>query len=161
MNATLSAPRPLPSRQFRRRIVVWYGAGLVTMSAISVLGLFVPHQGAAWILMLLTYMAAIILSIVSGLRLSRPALLGLPDDDAAQDERQRARLAEVMAAAYRVLSVVLLVGLVALLLVDDGVLLRMRRTSVGPGLAVALIFLLTFLPSAVLAWTEPDPDREA
>lgn len=157
MNAAVSRSRPLPSRQSRRRIVVMYGVGVSLIAVINLLSLAVHPQSLLWIALLLLYVVGVILTMYGGLKLSQPALQGLPQQAGATlDERQRERLSWAMAASYRAMSLLLIAALLGFLFASDDVLGRLRNTAVGGGVAVAFLLLIPFLPSAVLAWTEPD-----
>lgn len=161
MNA-LTAPRPLPTRTHRRRLVITFAAGLTAVLLVSALSLSLPAQptrGAAALLLMGLYGAGILCATVSGWQLARPAAQGLPQGHAEDlDERQRDRVAQAMATAYRILSLLIIALFLGFLWGGDGLLSRLKSTQTGPGIALSLLLLIPLLPSAVLAWTEPDAD---
>jgi hypothetical protein len=133
-----------------------YLAGLGTVLVISVYGVFQRPAGPLWAALAALYLMAVVLTVYSSFRLSRPALLGLPEGRADPDERQRERLAQAMAVSYRILSGALVVALLAFTFADDDLLTRLKASQAGAGVAFAFLWSVPFLPNAVLAWTEPD-----
>lgn len=158
MNAALRRPRPLPSQARRRRIVTVYVAGLGAVLLMSLLALTLPPQGLVRWTMLSVYGIGIVCATAGGWQLARPAMQGLPQGHGEHmDERQREQVAHAMATSYRILGVLIITLFLAFLWAGHDVLSRVQDTQAGAGIAFTLLFLVPFLPSAVLAWTEPDP----
>ncbi len=152
MNAALatSASRPPVRRRQRRRLVSMYLAGLGTVLVVSVAGVFQRSTGPGPAVMMALFLMAILLTVYSSFRLSRPALLGLPEGHADPDERQRERLAQATALSYRILSGALVVALLAFTFAGDDLLTRLKASQAGARAAFALLWLIPFLP--MLCW---------
>lgn len=98
-----------------------------------------------------------LMAVYAGLRMSRPALLGLPDTrDAHLDERQRERLAYAVGTAYRVICMILMAAILTFILGGESLLAALKNSQAGAATAFVFAWLIPFLPNAVLAWTEPD-----
>ncbi|WP_309571724.1 hypothetical protein [Deinococcus sp.] len=163
MNAALSRPRPFPTRSSRHRTVLVYAVGLGAVLLVSLLALTLPPQGPVRWAMLAVYGAGILCAVVGGWLLARPANLGLPQGYAQQmDERQREQVAQAMATSYRILGLLIIALFLGFMWGGDEAMIRLRSTQAGGGIAFTLLFLIPFLPNAVLAWTEPDlfPDMD-
>jgi MFS family permease len=76
--------------------------------------------------------------------------------DAALDERQRARRNDALARAYPVIGIFMALCLAYMMICDD-VWPRLRNFTVIEALFWAAFLLAISLPSAIIAWTEPDP----
>lgn len=164
MNATLpSTFGPAPTRRARRLTVTVFTGGLLLVTAASLLalgGLDAPRNLAVRA----TFLLGAVLTLAGAARLALPTMQGLQTRRAGQlDERQQWRVAQALAASYRTVSLLLFALVGVLTFATPAAVARLVRPgSLGSaGLLFTLVFLLASLPSAILAWTEPDDEREA
>lgn len=162
MNA-LTAPRSIPTQASRRQLVSIYAAGLLTAMTVFLLRLTGTFDTAPdvwrWPL-LTTLLLAAAATLYGVLHLAFPARLGLPHiNDAQLDERQVLRIAQANSVAYRWL-VQTVVFSAAILFFFGTSLPVFERMDALQGIALLTLLLLPFLPTAILAWTEPDADPQ-
>ncbi|WP_119672955.1 hypothetical protein [Deinococcus sp. RM] len=163
MNA-LTAPRPLPTQTRRRHIVTVYAAGLLTAGTIFLLRLIgtfdaTPPGLRAPLLILLLLAAAA--SLYGVLHLAFPARLGLPQGHTRDlDERQVLRVAQANSAAYRALALTVLIAAELVVLFGINTSALHDRIDAVQGFMLLVLLTLPFLPTAILAWTEPDADPQ-
>lgn len=147
--------------QLRRRLAVvalylGYLAGLL-FCLLTVRGLL-PH-GLGIALMIVSSFGALLGLI--GVMQSR-ATLFLQSSVEMLDERQRAIRDRAYYSAYRALSLIGVGGAVYIALVQFR---RLPQVHFGKGGAMLLaggaVLLLLTLPSAIMAWTEPDPPEDS
>lgn len=158
LRTAIRTPRPLAPQRKRRRIVAATGIGwsLMVLGAVltsgsgeaSVLGHFVNGFGLG-------------MTFAVYLMLMMPWKLGLPSLKGYQaDERQHLQLLQAYTLAYRVIGVAVLLGAMYLLIgSDEGTRLPLPHTrEQWYPVFWAAILLVGALPTAILAWTEPDFD---
>lgn len=154
LQSAIRSPRPLASRAKRRLTVLAVVIGWCLMVIGAVLqsspdasplpGLTLAGFGLG-----ITFVAYILLMI--------PWKLGLPSlRDSSSDERQRQQLLQVYTLAYRVIGVMVLLGMMYLLTASGGTLPLPHTHAGWYPVAWAAIILIGGLPTAILAWTEPD-----
>lgn len=146
--------------QLRRRLAVvalylGYMAGLL-FCLLAVRG-FLPH-GLGIALMIVSALG-VLLGLIGILQSRATLFLGAVE---MLDERQRAIRDRAYYSAYRALSLIGVGGALYLALVQ---LRRLPQVHLGKGEAMLLaggaVLLLLTLPSAIMAWTEPDPPEDS
>ncbi len=159
---TLTAPRPLPTRAHRRRLVTVYATGLLTALVVSLLrltGTFDAVASGLRLPLLIVFLLAAAGVLYGTVHLAFPARLGLPQGRAADlDERQVARVAQANTVAYRALALTVLLGAESVLRSGGHLTALQGRQDAVQGLMLLVLLTLPFLPTAILAWTEPDAD---
>lgn len=155
MNTRIGAPRLLPLGQ-RRRLVLVGIIGFALMLLGPVLrSWFSPQAGSVWSL---PSLAGLLLVFYGWARLLVPQHSGLPrPDQPGLDERQQAVVTRAYAAAYRVLAAVVLVAYLYVMLTTwFPELPRVFQGAEISMLGIGLSWLVGGLPTAILAWNEPD-----
>lgn len=146
--------------QHRRRFAVvtlylGYLAGLL-FCLLTFRG-FLPH-GLGMVLMIVSGLG-VLLGLIGVMQSRATLFLGSIE---MLDERQRAIRDRAYYSAYRALSVIGVGGVLYLALVQ---LRRLPQVQLGSGEAMLLaggaVLLLLTLPSAIMAWTEPDPPEDS
>lgn len=138
--------------------VLGYPAALLAQAQLARLGVDEPVPTAAYAVLVATTVAAILLVF----RFQRSRGLSEPSTS-PHDERQSLVLLRAVAMSYRIVGIVLLV----LLLVAGWIDLTRGPVTIAFDLPMVLrilpsaLILLAFLPSAVVAWSEPDLPDEA
>ncbi|GMA15851.1 hypothetical protein E5F05_06710 [Deinococcus metallilatus] len=158
MNATLPQPRPLAPLATRRRLVLMAVGGytlfLLTVGLDSAFGL--PDG-----LLIPLALVSMLLLFRGGIQLMKPSRLGLPEGrDHQMDERQWQRLAQAHITAYRLLGALFLLAVVYFLLAFKHHLPTPSTSFAWMSLYLGAIIFIPALPTAILAWTEPDPLEE-
>lgn len=156
---TVVPVHPLPTQARRRQIVTVYAAGLLTALTVFLLRLTGSFDAVfeAWRGPILATLALATAAILVGVaHLAFPDRLGLPRADAAYlDERQASRIAQANSLAYRWVVKVLLFGVVLFVFFGTS-LPAFERLDGLQGVALLTLLFIPFLPTAILAWTEPD-----
>ncbi|SEJ91753.1 hypothetical protein SAMN04488058_1367 [Deinococcus reticulitermitis] len=155
MSADLPRFRPLAPRRLRRRLVLTMGLGYglyLGTVALSSAAALPPAALIAGALLGLGLMFA------GGIRLMKPSRLGLPEGRVHElDERQAQRLAQMHILAYRLLGALfMLAALYFTLAFRNGQLPIPRSDFAWTSVYLGAILLIPVLPTAILAWTEPD-----
>lgn len=156
----MTSPRAFWRPQHRRQLAVatlylGYLAGLF-FCGITLRG-SLPH-GVGIVLMIISGLA-VVFGLIGVIQSHQTFFVGSVD---RLDERQRSVRDRAYYSAYRALSLLGLAGVLYLVLVQ---LRRLPPAQVGPGMAMLLAggaaLLLLTLPSAIMAWTEPDPPEDS
>ena len=151
----ISSVHPLPGRAQRRRLII-------TMYVLCPVLI-----GVCWWLHLVVHPAfsfamigvAVVLILLWSRLISRKYLTNLPLNQL--DERQQAVRGHAYQTAYRILTgLVMLLGLYVGIGSFNAQLFLPRDFWAWMIAFFALVILITSLPSAVFAWTEPDPQDE-
>lgn len=155
MSSATDRARPLAPLTVRRRLVLIGVLGLL----ILLVSQFLRASGVASAAWSPLATGGIVALVFGGVRLVMPGHLGLPQMDRPDlDERQRAVVTHAYASAYRVLAVGLMVACAYPTLTDlFAGLPGLGRLSDSAIMVVGLIWVVIGLPSAILAWNEPDP----
>ena len=157
MNAVIPV-RPLPTRARRRRIVTAYAAGslgTLILLALRLLGLLDTVNDVLKPLLLGAYLLAFGVFLYGAAYLVFPARLGLPQGHKL-DEREAVRVAQANSAAYRGLTLTVLLGAELVFFFGADLSALQGRADGVQGVALLLLLVLPLLPTAILAWTEPD-----
>ncbi len=147
------------SQRERRVLVLAEYAAIFSYPVVAIL------RGSAW--WLLIAVVGIVATVLIHERLLLPSTQKIANKaDADLDERQTAVRDDAHRTAYQVLGSVILVALVLLQMLTTGPLsdrpwtpqisVRELVSSVTP----TAIWLYVSLPTAVIAWAEPDPDPD-
>ncbi|WP_161883565.1 hypothetical protein [Deinococcus alpinitundrae] len=158
MKTTLSPHQPLASLARRRTIVMIAVAGylLVLFALLLFMTTRVSHD------VIVTLVAiGVLISLVGALPLWRPSRLGLPEGrDATMDERQWQRLSQAHVSAYRLVGGALVLSGAYFVLGFPLPTSHLLPSShvVGNLVFSALMLIIPILPTAILAWNEPEPD---
>lgn len=158
---TLPVPVPVP-RASRRRLVLgsYLGFALFVALTLSLPPLF---RALSWskYLVLLPVLPLVSLVVWCSFRLLQPQRLGISDGtDELLDERQRLLRGRAYLNAYRVLGLLFMLLLLYISLAVDQGWPMPHGYSAWNLLYMAALLLSLTLPSALLAWTEPDPPTE-
>ena len=148
MNSTMKPALTLMPLASRRRLVVIGAVGLLIIFA----SIFIPGTTAS-VLKLLPVIG-ILLMVYGWGRFILPNSSGLPQpNQLGLDERQQQVVTSAYATAYRILACgVMLVG-ISILFTNLPEMMQMADKTM---LFVALVWTIISLPTAVLAWNEPD-----
>ena len=147
------------SRRRRRwRVVALYGSYvLICASAAIAANLTSPVARTCGAALLIAGVAAAaygVLTLMGRTFVNAPNIC-----DAALDERQRARRNEALARAYPIVGIFAALCLAYTILGDAWT--PLRNFTVIEAMFWGTFLLAISLPSAIIAWTEPDPIPEA
>lgn len=144
------------SQRQRRLLVLAEYAGLFSFPVASIL------VGSAWWL-LLALVGVVAAVFIHGRMLIPSTQKIAKKQDADLDERQTAVRDSAHRTAYQILGTVIIVGLVFLQTLTTGLLSERPwtpqisiREVVAP-IVTTMVWLYVTLPTAVIAWREPDP----
>lgn len=147
------------SQRQRRLLVLAEYAGLLAYPVASILA-----GSAWWLLLALVGLVAIVL--IHSQLLVRFTQRIADREDAELDERQTAVRDNAHRTAYQILGAAIIVGLVLVQMLTTGPLSDKPWTPqisiqgiVAPVLAT-ILWMYISLPTAVIAWTEPDPEPD-
>ncbi len=145
-------------RRRRGSVVALYGSYVLCCVSVAIAAIATtPIAQAVGGVLLLTGVAGACYGVVT--LLGRTFVNAPNVRDAALDERQRARRNEALARAYPVIGMFAAVSLLYMIAGDAWPALR--NFTVIEALFWAIFLLAISLPSAIIAWTEPDPIAEA
>lgn len=150
----------VPLRPHRRRLVLaLYGGLAVAVFAIEVRQSLYHYQGLPSVILLALALAALLLAGLGYRALMRRTVINLPHPTTAVlDERQRAVRDSAYRTAYRLVASAIAALFIALVFLNGDALLA-RFPAAASGLLLYLFAVASTLPTAVIAWTEPDsPD---
>lgn len=155
MSAALSTPRPLAPLARRRRLVLMAGIGYALFLSMVALASVVSLPDAV---LIAGSLVGLVLAFMGGIQLMKPSHLGLPEGRAAHlDERQWQRLSQAHILAYRLLGALFLLAVFYFLLAfKNGHLPIPRSDFAWFSVYLGAILFVPALPTAILAWTEPD-----
>ncbi|WP_424950436.1 hypothetical protein [Deinococcus sp.] len=157
----LPLPVPVP-RTSRRRLVLesYLGFALFALLTMVLPPLF-RAQGWPNFLVPVAVLPLAIMVIRCSYRLLQPQRLGIADGaDAMLDERQLLLRGRAYLNAYRVLGLLIMLGLLYISLAADQGWPMPHGYPAWNLLYMAALLLSLTLPSALLAWTEPDPPAD-
>lgn len=157
----MSPPQPLAPLAERRRVVVLTAVSFLGYATLMILALRLGTPGVPdGTLRSFAYMS-LLLTFVFGHRLYFPRTLGLPGlDDGRLDERQRVVVMQARTAAYWVVSLLFVFGTIYLTLASGQGWPMPAGQDTWQLIATTVSLLAGALPTAILAWTEPDLPAE-
>jgi hypothetical protein len=148
------------NRQSRRQVVlISYGSAAIGLIA----AILDPRSSQPLLSLLLNLVGAtsVLVSLIYLFRLLNPKLMGTSDGpDHDLDERQLQTRNQAYVSAYRVLGGALILIVPAVLLWSAFGSLPKLDIGAIAALSYWAVLLVATLPSAVLAWLEPDPIGE-
>jgi hypothetical protein len=146
------------TRAGRRRVVAaLYGALAATVVAMAIPN--VPRSSAWWLPFAMVLLASILVTIGSAVVLYRTGQRLGDDEDAKLDERQRAVRDRAYLRAYRMVGTLLIV-LVQYMVIAPGFGWPLPERVHWAILSWSVMLFTVTLPSAILAWTEPEVEVE-
>lgn len=150
--------RQLSQRQ-RRVLVLAEYAGLLSYLAASILA------GSAWWLVL-TLVGVVATVLIHSQLLVRFTQKIADKEDSELDERQTAVRDNAHRTAYQILGSAIIVGLVLLHMLTTGPLgfrpwtPQLSIRSIVLPVTTTIVWMYVSLPTAVIAWREPDPETD-
>lgn len=155
MNASVPFTAPLaPLGQRRRVVLLTFGGYALVLLVLALQSLF---KLGDWIL-LLPIPLGMVATFIGGIQLMKPSRLGLPEGrDRTMDERQWQRLSQAHTVAYRILGMIFLLS-TGYFYAAHGQNLPLPTSSFAwSTIWLGAAIFIPVLPTAILAWTEPDP----
>jgi len=148
----------VPPQPHRRRLVVaLYGGLALAVLAIEVRQSLYHYQGLPSVILLGVALAALLVAGLGYRALMRRTVINLPHlTNYVPDERQRAVRDGAYRTAYRLVATAIGALFIAVTFLNGEALLT-RFPREASGLLFYLFAVASTLPTAVIAWTEPDP----
>lgn len=157
----LSTPHRPASRSSRRRAALRPYLSYLAYAVLTLLALSLGQDSDLGLGLRLLSMLALISMFVTGVVLLRPARLGLPHTDQGRlDERQQAIVNASQLAAYRITAMLLTFSTLYLWASSEFGLPLPEHSLAWAALSFGVTLLVLTLPTALLAWTEPDGGEE-
>lgn len=156
LSQNISSVPPIPSRAQRRRLIVTMYALCPALIGVCWWLHLVVHPAFSFAMM----GVVVVLILLWSRLISRQYLTNLPLNQL--DERQQAVRGQAYQTAYRILTglVIFLLGLYVSIGSFNAQWFLPRDFFAWIIVFFGLAILITSLPSAVFAWTEPDPQDE-
>lgn len=108
-------------------------------------------------------LAGMIIMAFGAIQLMKPARLGLPEGrDHTLDERQWQQLSKAHMTAYRILGIIFMLATLYFYVAHKDTHLPLpSRSYAWATIWLGAVMFIPALPTAILAWTEPDPVEDA